>query len=173
MEYDIQRCSRRCAATGRELAPGEPYYSVLVEQGGTLQRVDYSVEAWTGPPETAIGCWRGCLPASDRDRPQPPPNERLLQIFEELQDEPRRADFRYLLALLLVRRRLLRLEEQRRDTEGREILVLYCPRRDATYHVPTVSLEPSRAEVLQAELGRLLAGLAQDTPPHARQGSTS
>lgn len=157
--YDFQRCTGRCAVTGRQLAPGETYYSALVEAGNTLRRVDYSAEAWNGPPDGAIGWWRSHLPALDPDRPQPPPNERLLQVWEELLGQPDRADFCYLLALLLVRRRLLRLEEQQCDGQGREVLILYCPRRDTTYRVPAVPPDPSRACVLQEELSRLLAGL--------------
>ncbi len=170
MEYDFQRCTRRCAVTGRELAPGETYYSALVEAGRALRRVDYSAEAWAGPPEGAIGWWRSHLPRVDRDRPQPPPSDRLLQVFEELQGQPDRADFCYLLALLLVRRRLLRLDEEQRDASGREILVLYCPRRDTTYRVPAVPPDPSRAGILQEELGRLLAGSPPQTSPPACQG---
>lgn len=169
MEYDFQRCTRRCAVTGRELAPGETYYSVLLEAGRTLRRVDYSAEAWAGPPDGAIGWWRSRLPRPDRDRPQPPPSEQLLQVFEELLGQPDRADFCYLLGLLLVRRRLLRLEEQEHDAHGREVLVLYCPRRDMTYRVLAVPLEPLRAGILQEELGRLLAGLPPPIPAPACQ----
>lgn len=111
--------------------------------------------------------WRARLPHADPDRPQPPPSEQLLQVFEEVQGQAGRADFCYLLALLLVRRRLLRLEEAHRDVQGREILVLYCPRRDATYRVPAVPPDPSRAGVLQEELGRLLVGLPPASPAPA------
>lgn len=173
MEYDIQRCTRRCAATGRELAPGETFYSVLVEQGGALRRLDYSMEAWTGPPETAVGWWRARLPSSHPQGPQPPPTEKLLQLFEELQGDPSQADFRYLLALLLVRRRSFRLEEQQRDGEGHQTLVLYCPRREATYHVPVVPPHPSRADALQKELDRLLTSLPQPAGSCACQGTSS
>ena len=43
-----------------------------------------------------------------------------------------------MLTLLLVRRRVFRLEDEERDAEGREVLTVYCPRRDATYTVPAV-----------------------------------
>lgn len=161
MEYAIQRCTRRCAVTGRELAPGEIYYSALVEQGGSPRRLDYSAEAWIGPPEGAIGWWRSHLPAAVPDRPQPASNEQLLEVFEDLQEKPERAELRYLLALLLVRRRLFRVEEQRRDPEGQEVLVLYCPRCDTRYQVPVVPPAPARTEALQDELVRLVGGLRQ------------
>ena len=49
-DYQIQASSRRCAATGREIAPGERYYSVLLDQGSSFVRQDFSLEAWQGPP---------------------------------------------------------------------------------------------------------------------------
>ncbi len=65
---------------------------------------------------------------------------------------------RYVLSLLLVRRRVFRLVDQRRDAAGRECLVLHCPRRDATYEVATVAPDPARTEAIQQELARLLEG---------------
>ena len=57
MDYEIQRCTRRCAATEREFAPGEEFFSVLVAEGAELRRLDYCAEAWEGPPENATGNW--------------------------------------------------------------------------------------------------------------------
>jgi hypothetical protein len=63
---------------------------------------------------------------------------------------------RYVLALLLVRRRVMRLEEQEYDERGAEVLVLYCPRRDTTYRVPAIAPDPSRIDEIQEELAKLL-----------------
>ena len=41
-DYQIQASSRRCAATGREIRPGEAYYSALLDEGGAFVRRDYS-----------------------------------------------------------------------------------------------------------------------------------
>ena len=55
IDYEIQRCTRHCAASGRELVEGETFYSVLLQRGASLERVDYSAEAWNGPPPDALG----------------------------------------------------------------------------------------------------------------------
>jgi hypothetical protein len=57
---------------------------------------------------------------------------------------------------LLVRRRVMRLEEEEHDDQGREVLVLYCPRRETTYRVPVVAPDESRINQIQDELARLL-----------------
>ena len=56
-DIEIQRCTRRCAVTGEELAAGAEFYSVLVPDGAEILRHDFSAPAWTEPPENAIACW--------------------------------------------------------------------------------------------------------------------
>ena len=156
MDYEVQRSARRCAATGREFAPGEEFYSALVAEGADLKRLDFGIAVWQGPPAGAIGWWKSQVPERNAARSRGAPNDVLLGFFDDLAREPERQDMRYVLSLLLVRRRVFRLEDQRRDAEGRECLVLHCPRRDATYEVVAVAPDPARTEAIQQELARLL-----------------
>ena len=156
MDYEIQRCTRTCAATGRDLAPGEEFYSVLVAEGAELKRYDYCLEAWDGPPEGAVGSWKSQMPDPAAKRIHWAPNDVMLHFFEQLESQPDKQDMRYVLALLLVRRRVMRLEEPERDEAGHEVLVAYCPRREATYRVPAVAPGEARIEEIQQELARLL-----------------
>jgi hypothetical protein len=66
---------------------------------------------------------------------------------------------RYVLALLLLRRRVLRLEDSQRDEQG-EVLVLNCPRDESLHHVLVRSPGPQRTQEIEAELAKLLAGPA-------------
>ena len=156
MDYEVQRCTRHCAKSGRELAPGESFYSMLVVEGAALQRYDYSVDAWEGPPEEAVGWWKSQMPDSSTKKKHWAPNDVLLQFFDELAEQPDKQDMRYVLALLMVRRRVMRLEEHEEDEQGREVLVLYCPRRDTTYKIPAITPHQSRIDEIQEELARLL-----------------
>jgi hypothetical protein len=156
MDYEVQRSTRRCTVSGREFAPGEKFYSVLLVEGAELRRYDYAVEAWSSPPPGAVGWWQSQLPDAGAKRPHGAPNDVLLQFFDELADQPERQDMRYVLALLLVRRRVFRLEEDERSATGGEVLVLHCPRRDATYEVPVILPDQARIDDIQQELARLL-----------------
>ena len=53
-DYQIQPNTRRCAVTGRELRPGERYYTALLETAGHFVRQDFSADAWQGPPPNAF-----------------------------------------------------------------------------------------------------------------------
>ena len=52
MDFEVQKFTRRCATTERELAAGEVFYSVLIAQGADVVRRDYAEESWEGPPES-------------------------------------------------------------------------------------------------------------------------
>ena len=156
MDYEIQRCTRHCSASGRELAPGEAFYSVLVAEEDQLCRYDYAADAWKGPPPDAIGWWKSQIPDRNARRMHWAPNDVMLQFFDELAGQPEKQDMRYVLSLLLIRRRVMRMEENETDEQGGEVLVLYCPRRETTYKIPAVTPDQARIDEIQQELASLL-----------------
>lgn len=156
IDYEIQRCTRHCAATGRELIEGESFYSVLLPRGATLERLDYSTEAWNGPPSDALGWWKSQMPTREAKKAQLAPSDVLLEFFAGLADLPEQADMRYVVALLLVRRRILRLEETQTDDAGHETLVLFCHRDESMHRVPVVMPDERRADEIQAQISNLL-----------------
>lgn len=156
LDYEIQRCTRHCHKTGRELSPGETFYTALLADGGAVVRHDFAAEAWDGPPERAIGWWKSHVPVGDAKRASWAPNDVMLELFESLGAEPAQQDFRYVLTLLLIRRRVLRMDETERDPAGPEVLSLHCPKRETDYRVAVVMPTPEREAEIQRELERLL-----------------
>jgi hypothetical protein len=156
LDFEIQRCSRRCFATERELKDGEVCYSVLIPEGSSVVRRDYSREAWQGPPDNALGWWQTTVVDPSAGRPQWAPGDVMLQYFERLLDDPSAADARYVLALLLVRRRVLRVERTETDNAGQNVLHLFGSRTEAHYQVPEVMPTPERAAQIQQQLAELL-----------------
>ena len=49
-DYEFQGPARVCAATGRELKPGDRFHAVLTEHAGKMVRTDYAADAWPGLP---------------------------------------------------------------------------------------------------------------------------
>ena len=117
--YDTGRPSGLCAATGRRLEVGERFVACLVEpkEGSGLVRVDYGLEAWEAgarpaAPARVFGFWRAVVAAPGAKKKQLVDDASLLDLFEQLAGatEGRKVAFRYLLALVLVRKRLLVIE---------------------------------------------------------------
>ena len=156
MDYDIHRPTRHCAKSGRELAEGETIYSVLRAKGASLERLDYCAEAWSGSPEGAIGWWKSQIPRRDAKKPHQTPTEVLLELFVALEQQPQRQDMRYVLALWLVRRRVLRWEQTEPGPDGAETMLLYCAHDESTHRVTTRLLTEERIAEIEAELSQLL-----------------
>lgn len=156
-DYQIQPNTRHCCVSGRELRPGEKFYSVLREEGGKLVRHDYGAEAWEGPPEGAIGYWSGRVPAAEPSRKLRIDDDLLADCFARLegQTEPAQVNFRYVVALLLMRRKRFRFEEARTE-DGREVLKLRCMRTGTEYEVVNPGLSEDEMTAVQDEVFKVL-----------------
>ena len=117
--YPLGRRTGACASTGRVIEPGSPFIGVLAESPGSdeLERLDFSRDAWESgarpePPRRVFASWRGVMPDRDAKAHALIDDESLIDLVTQLEgvSEPRRVAFRYVLALILVRRRLLRSE---------------------------------------------------------------
>lgn len=165
LDFEIQRSTRRCAATDRPLEPGEVCYSVLEVQGADVVRKDFAASAWTGPPDAAFGWWKSRVPEPNAKKIKLAPNEVLLELFDELAERPESEDMRYVLALLLVRRRVLRLDgpsaEEPLSTSDVQTMTVYCPLRDSSYEVTIVMPSDERIDEIQQQLGELLVSGAE------------
>ncbi|BAM04591.1 hypothetical protein PSMK_24320 [Phycisphaera mikurensis NBRC 102666] len=121
----------RCHATGALIAPGEACRSVLIPAepageasdrpaGSPFQRIDVSEAAWAAGhrPAHAYSHWRGRVPDAATPRREPLDVPGLLELVTRLgegdaDEEHGVAAFRFVLALLLMRRKMLRLDGTR------------------------------------------------------------
>lgn len=158
LDFEIQRCARKCAKTDREFQAGETFYSVLTSEGAEVVRRDYCQEAWEGPPEDALGWWKCQQPDSNVKRVHCAPQDVMLDYFERLQGLDDQQDVRYVLALLMARKRIVRVEDTETDEAGREVLVVFCPRTETEHRVSVVMPDEARARQIQDELVQLLFG---------------
>ena len=155
--YEIARATGRCAATGRPIAVGDEFIAALVEGEGEerLERADYSVEAWkTGArPARLYGYWRARMEPPDAKRRPFIDDAALMDLFEQLAEatEPSRLSFRYLLALMLVRKRLLRYEGTKREDGRNVMLVRQATTADETPAPVVEVLDPGMNDAAIAE----------------------
>ena len=120
-EYKIVGASRQCQACQRAFAVGDEYFSAVVEtaEDDLLARQDFCPDCWKPEAATYFSFWKTHVPAAEEHRHRGPrlvDMGRLLQLFEHLaesEDVPA-VRFRYVLALVLMRKRRLRIVESRR-----------------------------------------------------------
>lgn len=163
-ELKISRPSRRCATENRPLTPGEVYFSVLVPREEDFERIDISQKAWQGPPEDAIGWWKNRLPMPSEKKRELAPPEVLVDLLRSMLQQPQRAKSRYLLALLLLRKRHLRVcpspsappAQSGEPGEADEMLHLESSLDRAPIDIPVCAIAPAEARRLQDELIELI-----------------
>lgn len=157
MEYDIQPPTRRCSVTGRELRPGERFFTALVEEQGRMERRDFAPEAWKGPPGGTFGYWCGKVPPPNAAQRPRFDDDLLEECFQRLEGavEPAQIHFRYVVALLLVRRRRFRLEEALTEN-GQSWLRLRHARSGEEVRILDPRLSEDEMNQVQDEVFRVL-----------------
>ena len=171
-EYKVNRCTRRCQALNRPLREGEWYYSVVIEQGDSYQRLDYSAESWQGPPEGALGWWKNRMPRADEKKMVLAPNEVLVDLLRQMGQFPAKAKSRYLLALILMRRKIVRPRQTLAETQPAgsrsaedaesapealsDVLALEVIEDGSAIDVPACTITRSESAQLRQELDELL-----------------
>lgn len=165
MEPKIHRPQAQCSRTGHHFQPGDAIVSALVRSPEGLVRTDALATAWAGAPEKTVAWWRSLYPRPDAGGAVLAPNDVLLDILEQLDGREEEAPLRYLLALQLVRRRVLRFVDQPTGTSATphapasteaEPLRLACRKRDCEYVVKVAPPEPATAAAVEARLAALL-----------------
>jgi len=161
-EYSIQRSQRRCHESDRTFHPGERFYSVVLARGGDLKRIDVASDVWQGPPEGVIGWWANRMPEKTQEKLKPAPAHVLISALESLLEEGTQPELAYLLALLLIRRRILCEQQDLGVSEPRDAdvasglmhLTHHASNRD--FVVPICEPPLDESQRYQDELTRLL-----------------
>lgn len=155
---DFPHPTRICAATGRELKPGERIHGVLFDDAGKFVRKDFAADAWHGPLPGAVAHWAGRIPATRGPRKPIFHDGLLLDCFDHLQGatEPHRLEFRYVVALLLMRRKKLKFEDAERNPDGTDVLILRDIRTGARCEVADPKLTDDRITAVQQEVFQVL-----------------
>lgn len=149
-DYNVKPIGRTCVSTGKELVPGSLCHSVLIEKDGELVRLDYSDEGWVPRPTGLVAHWRCEVPEPATSVKKSLDVEDLMRQFEQLSEEasPAQDKFRYVLALLLLQRRRLRLEGTK-VIDDQEFLEVTGTRGEGTFLVPDQQLEDTEVQELQ------------------------
>ena len=151
-EYEIKRFKRRCCNTDQEFKPGDMYYSALVEADDHFVRMDFAASAWNGPPEGAIGWWRCQVAALNPNRAYWAPVQVLLDYFGKLAECPEKRELCYLMALVLLRKKILHLVETQCNVEGFAEMLVHATRTNRDFTVRVCDPRREQLEQLQNEL---------------------
>ena len=150
---------------------GPHYFSALIQAPEGLVRTDFCADCFRDRrPADVYYFWKTTVstggPAVKKQAPVD--IDFVLDFFKRLEGEmaPQRVAFRYILALMLTRKKLLLADGKTRDAQGTE-MQLYREKRGGQQHrVYAPELNPDEIIAVTEELGALL-GLNKPAAPAA------
>ena len=162
-DYDIAESSGLCSQCGRQLAAGEEYVAVLVDRGEKFGRDDFCTACWEAAqaePKQAFCVWRGRVPAPTEPKSRTVDNEVLIEFFNKLDgfSEPAKVNFRFVLALMLMRKRLLVHKGSSSDEAGRDVWKMVFRHDRTPVEVIHPELDEAMIAEVTAQLGAILEG---------------
>lgn len=149
--YSVTSPTPKCAVTGEPIAPGAPCVSLLYESpdGETMHRLDVAREVFergdrpvppqsggspeeAGPAASLVAYWRTTMRESDAPKRALIGDDEVLDLFDQLEDADGddQLAFRYLLCLILIRKKLLVWEGARPATKDEVGVITVRRRRD-------------------------------------------
>jgi len=140
------------------LAPGERYYSAIVQKGSELIRRDYASDTWSGPTSDMVGWWIARVPDKKQSKTKLAPNQVLLDTLQSFLETPGKEPIAYLLAVLLLRKRVLISQDsvESVNEETSSSIELSSVGGDQQFIVPIAEVTPLESETIQSELLELL-----------------
>ncbi len=159
-EWEVSRSTGHCALCNAELAEGQDYHTVLTELPNGFERRDFCTGCWKGPPENHFCFWKSRVPV--RQKKQQAllvNNDVLVNFFERLgrQSDPMCLRFRFVLALILMRKKLLRYEQTIRNGD-REFWQMRLVKTNAIHQVQNPRLDEQQIAEVSTQLGVILRG---------------
>lgn len=158
--YAVAKAQGKCYACGREIIPGEKLMAGLRETPAALERLDVCPACWEKFDRGGLlGFWQTTLPVASAKKPIFVDDGVLCELFERLADaaEPAKLNFRFVLGLILMRKRYL-VYESTREAEGREIWSVRFKGREDHLDLVNPKLNEQQIGEVSSQLGEILNG---------------
>ncbi len=167
-EWNIQARALQCAVSGRPFEKGETVFSALYWRDGQYVRTDLNEESWKARNDNIepLSAWQ-----TEFVPPPPPAPETLKKDDAESllrrlisENAPATRNARYILALMLERKKVVRQIERQRN-EGLSVLVYEHLPSGEVWLIEDPGLKLGELKSVQEEVAHLLAGDAGEHQP--------
>lgn len=179
-EWNIQSRSHGCEACGKSFADKESYHTLLVDEKSHFRRSDLCAACWqqkfagAQSPSGFISYWQGVYeaPPPVTEAIQKETAETLLRKLIE-QNDPQYIPAGFILAVMLERKRILKVKEQI-VRDGQRVFVYEQPKTGDLFTITDPNLRLDQLEQVQRDVAALLEhGLNPPAPVPAAETTTS
>jgi len=157
-DWNIRETSLHCAACGREFQEGQDIHSTLLETQTSFERRDHCAACWAAvDPKIVFSQWRTLMPRHETPVGKRVNAQIVLDFFRKLEGEQERQKlcFRYVLGLMLTRKKIMKFGGVIRGEDGEELL-LTDARTGVAYRVRDPILNQQEIAGITEEVGKLL-----------------
>jgi hypothetical protein len=171
-EWNIQSRAHACTACAKSFSDKQSYHTLLYDERGDLKRLDICDPCWqeqhsNGARERKgfISYWHGIyeVPPPPSDPIQKENAESVLRKLVELKD-PKYGAASYILAVMLERKRLLKIKEEL-VREDQRVFVYEQPKTGDVFTIVDPNLQLDQLEAVQREVASLLEHGLNPPPP--------
>ena len=158
MDWEIGSTSLVCTGCNKPFAEEQEIFSALYDERPIFARRDYCTECWPRQDRQPVfSHWQTRMPKRDAPVRRFVDDDVVMDFFQRLDgsQEPVKVSFRYVLGLLLMRKKVLKLKELRR-TETGAALVLHDRVRDRDYEVADPNLTEEQIQQVTGEIHQVL-----------------
>jgi len=161
-DYDIAKTGGACCLCRKELAPGQEFMATVREADDELQRADYCLDCWQEradqTDEAVFGIWRSRVPSPTEKKKLFVDDDLLKSFFERLAeaDSDAKIAFRYVLALVLMRKKLLVYDRSDRRDDGTEVWHMHFKGSDQDHAVIDPKMDQQKIAEVSSQIGQIL-----------------
>jgi hypothetical protein len=158
MDWEIGSTSLACAGCNNPFAEEQEIFSALYDERPIFARRDYCAECWPRQDRQPVfSYWQTRIPKRNAPVRRFVDDDVVLDFFKRLEGspEPAKIGFRYVLGLLLMRKKALKLKEFRRSEAG-AALILHDRLRDCDYEVADPNLSEEQIRQMTGEINQIL-----------------
>jgi hypothetical protein len=157
-QYEVGRPIGRCCVCNAELLAGTKIMAALRETPQGFERLDISLDCWANFDRTdLLAFWQTVIPQHETKRKLFVDDQVLCELFERLKDteEPAKLNFRFVLGLILMRKRMV-LYESSRDEGGKDIWTVRFKGKEERMDLLNPRLDEQQVMDVSQQLGEIL-----------------
>ena len=159
-EWEIKTRARQCARTREAFVDGATIFTLLFRERNGFRREDVSQAAWLQIKDSVepFSFWKSKFQSPPPPAPDPMPKESVEELLRRLleQDLPKHVNVRYVLAIMLERKKTLKHVDTRESAE-QKILIYEHAKTGEVFIIVDPRLRLDQLDSVQQEVYSMMA----------------
>lgn len=166
-DWDIQSRACACTTCQEPFHDKQTYHTLLSMTAAGYERRDLCTECYLAAKRDGVfSYWQGEFKLPPPPPPEPIEKNTAESLLRNLLDstDPTHAAARYILAVMLERKRLLKHRDTVHEADGKELLVYEHAQTGESFTIPDPKLRLDQLQEVQQQVGDLLAPTKAEPP---------